>query len=96
MICAKYGLRNNGIVWDCLGSKSTSVFVKSINRLFDANQRTYNIVKEGFQVVVGSGEKVRLWYHLKWDSIPLNIYCFPQNICFGKCERWYGSGLWEI
>lgn len=48
MICAKYGLRNNGLVWDGIELKPTSSFVKAINRLFDVSQQSHKIIKDGF------------------------------------------------
>ncbi|KAK0608412.1 hypothetical protein LWI29_030312 [Acer saccharum] len=77
VVCAKYGLKNDGLVWDGLELKSPSYFVKSINGLFEVSQCSYKIIKDGFQVVVGSGGNVRFWTEIKWDSIPLKL-AFPR------------------
>ncbi|KAK3190338.1 hypothetical protein Dsin_029899 [Dipteronia sinensis] len=61
-----------------------SPFVKNISKLYYNDHRAVNIVKEGFQVVMGSGEKVRLWQDVKWDSMPFmrafsRIYALASN-----------------
>ncbi|KAK3219593.1 hypothetical protein Dsin_013563 [Dipteronia sinensis] len=48
-----------------------------INKFFCENQRAYNIVKKGFQVVIGNEEKIRFWQEVKWDSVPL-MNAFPR------------------
>ncbi|KAK2654624.1 hypothetical protein Ddye_014480 [Dipteronia dyeriana] len=70
-------MRINGLVWDCPVSNSCSVFVKSINRLFEESHRSYKLIQDGFQLVVGSGENVRFWHDVKWNFIPLKIV-FPR------------------
>ena len=44
---------------------------------FSENHRAYNIVKNGFQVVIGSGEKIQFWQEVSWDSVPL-MNAFPR------------------
>ncbi|KAK2644720.1 hypothetical protein Ddye_019915 [Dipteronia dyeriana] len=77
VICAKYNMRISNLMWDCPVSKTCSAFVKSINKLFDEKHRFYKLIQEGFQMVIGFGEKVRLWEDVKWDSITLKID-FPR------------------
>ena len=51
--------------------------MKSIGRLLDEGQRTHKIVKDVFQVVIRSGDSIRFWTDLKWDSFPLKM-AFPR------------------
>ncbi|KAK2648873.1 hypothetical protein Ddye_016362 [Dipteronia dyeriana] len=77
VICGKYGLGGNGIVWDGVDLKSCSSFVKTVSRLLNDSQRTHKIIKEGFQVIVGSGEGIRFWKDLRWDLVPM-MNAFPR------------------
>jgi hypothetical protein len=70
-------LNANGLVWDGIEQKSSSFFVKSLSRLLDVGKRSHNIVKEGFQVIVGLGDGIRFWKDLRWDSVPM-MAAFPR------------------
>lgn len=48
-----------------------------ISRFFDEDHRAYSIIRNDFQVVVGSGERVRLWQDIHLDNIPLKS-AFPR------------------
>ncbi|KAK2652575.1 hypothetical protein Ddye_012431 [Dipteronia dyeriana] len=77
VICTKYGLSCNSVLWKGINIRTGSNFVRSINKLFCENHRAFSIVHNGINVVVGSGSKVRLWQDVKWDSVPL-MTIFPR------------------
>ncbi|KAK3225650.1 hypothetical protein Dsin_005512 [Dipteronia sinensis] len=62
--------------------------IKKFQREFSGmmNQRSFKIIKDGFQVVVGSGDKIRFWKDLKWDSIPLYV-AFPRIFALDIQQR---------
>ncbi|KAK3206841.1 hypothetical protein Dsin_020887 [Dipteronia sinensis] len=62
------------------------------------------VLKEGLQVVVGNGERVRFWEDLKWDSVPLQT-AFPRMFSLSSNKegrlhdfgRWQGlTWIWEV
>ena len=65
------------LLWDCGKVRSGSAFVKNISKMFNDDHRAVKIVKEGFQVVIGCGERVRMWQDVCWDSVPL-MRAFPR------------------
>ncbi|KAK3199477.1 hypothetical protein Dsin_022892 [Dipteronia sinensis] len=96
VICAKYGLRQNSLMWEYLEPKRCSPFVKTVIRLFDEGFRSCNIINKGFHAVVGKGDSVRLCGDLRWDSIPLKnslprIFALATN----KDGVLKGFGRWE-
>ncbi|KAK2637401.1 hypothetical protein Ddye_032193 [Dipteronia dyeriana] len=96
MLCAKYKLDPNLLLWDCDKFKSGSIFVKNINRLFFDEQRDVNIVKNGFSVVIGGGDKglcppkveVFVWQLLKGRVLVREVL-----LKFGATAR-YGKFAW--
>ena len=68
------------------------------------NHCAHSIIKNGFQVVVGSGERVRLWHDIHWDNIPLKgafprIFALASNKegMISECGRWENENwLWDI
>ncbi|KAK2647324.1 hypothetical protein Ddye_014813, partial [Dipteronia dyeriana] len=85
ILCAKYGVYNEGIMWDLFQVKSCSTFVKSVNKLFVSSSVTTSIIKKGFKAVVGSGERVNFWKDLGWDSSPL-MHTFPRIFALATCK----------
>ncbi|KAK3220075.1 hypothetical protein Dsin_014045 [Dipteronia sinensis] len=77
VICAKYDLSEKGLRWDWKVPNSGSFFVKAIQSLFETSSETASLLQEGLKVVVGNGERARLWTDLLWDSIPLKS-AFPR------------------
>ncbi|KAK3219591.1 hypothetical protein Dsin_013561 [Dipteronia sinensis] len=95
VMCTKYGLSFNSLLWNGGEIKSGSQFVQSINKFFCENQRAYNIVKKGFQVVNGNEEKIRFWQEVKWDSVPLmNAFLRIFALATSKSGVIFELGSW--
>ncbi|KAK3224603.1 hypothetical protein Dsin_004465 [Dipteronia sinensis] len=77
VVCAAYGLDNNLLFWDWQRGPSASHFVKVVSSLYDSNPHTKKILDDGLQVVVGRGDRVRLWLDICCDGIPLSE-AFPR------------------
>ena len=60
VICEKYGVDKSSLWWDWQVSKSASQFVRAVSSLFKEVSRTSMVIKEGFRVVLGNGERFRL------------------------------------
>ena len=60
-----------------MGGSYPSTFVKAIRSLFQEGSKTGKIIQDGFKVIVGKGDKARLWSDVTWDSIPLQR-AFPR------------------
>ncbi|KAK2659388.1 hypothetical protein Ddye_005921 [Dipteronia dyeriana] len=51
--------------------------MKAVRSLFLEGHRACKLIKEGFRVVVGNGERAKLWEDIKWENIPLER-AFPR------------------
>ncbi|KAK3199061.1 hypothetical protein Dsin_022476 [Dipteronia sinensis] len=76
-LCAKYKLDSNLIMWDVSEISNGSQFVKALSRFYDNNHRVSRFIKQGFQIVIGSGNRTRLWHDIRWDQVPLKV-AFPR------------------
>ncbi|KAK2644754.1 hypothetical protein Ddye_019949 [Dipteronia dyeriana] len=89
VIGVKYGLRQNPLLWKRDSVKSGFQFFKAISLFFDEDHSPYYIIKNGFQVLAGSGECVHLWKDIHWDNIPLKC-AFPRIFALAnKKEDWF-------
>ncbi|KAK2641058.1 hypothetical protein Ddye_022821 [Dipteronia dyeriana] len=84
VLCAKYGRKQEGLVWDFVEVKAGSHFIKSVNKLYDIRKRSANIINKGLRVVVGCGDRAAFWKDIEWDSNPLmkaftRIYALALN-----------------
>ncbi|KAK2656831.1 hypothetical protein Ddye_009883 [Dipteronia dyeriana] len=95
---------DNPLLWDCSKFKNGSTFVRNISKLLDENHRASNIVNQGFQVVVGNGERIRFWQDLRWDLKPMKcafprIYALAVNK-FGFIKEFgnvvYSKWVWNV
>ena len=95
VLCAKYGLGINPLLWNYRDVKTGSHFVKCICRFFSDDHRACDIVKKGFQVIIGNGERVRFWQDVCWDSVPLKL-AFPRifALASNKSGMVYEFGNW--
>ncbi|KAK2658233.1 hypothetical protein Ddye_004766 [Dipteronia dyeriana] len=91
VICAKYGLDVKALQWDWQGSNSASSFIKAVGRLWTEGSRSGDLLKKGLQVVVGNGERAKLWDDILYDSFSLKrsfpiIYALARNkLVFQGC-----------
>ncbi|KAK3229124.1 hypothetical protein Dsin_001005 [Dipteronia sinensis] len=82
VICSKYKVDEISLYWNWHESKFT--FVKSIETLLKVGSQTCRMIKEGFQTVVGSGNRADLWSDIFCDGRPLNV-AFPR--CFALAVK---------
>ncbi|KAK2651464.1 hypothetical protein Ddye_011320 [Dipteronia dyeriana] len=72
-----YGLDVKSLLWKWQGGSNASYFVKVIGSLFSHGSKTKQIFKEGLQVVLCRGDRIRLWQDIRQDGIPLSEL-FPR------------------
>ncbi|KAK3205479.1 hypothetical protein Dsin_019525 [Dipteronia sinensis] len=60
-------------------------FEKAVSGLFDHGSESAKILKEGLRVVVGRGDRARLWYDLVVDGMPLKEV-FPRVFSLAAVE----------
>ncbi|KAK3210483.1 hypothetical protein Dsin_015189 [Dipteronia sinensis] len=77
VVCAKYGIEEERLIWDWQSSNATSFFVKVVANLLKLDSHSAKVIKEGIKVVIGCGSKVRFWHEVMMDSVPLKI-SFPR------------------
>ncbi|KAK3211546.1 hypothetical protein Dsin_016252 [Dipteronia sinensis] len=100
-LCAKYKLDSNLIMWDVSEISNGSQFVKALRKFYDNNHRVSRFIKQGFQIVIGSGNRTRLWHDIRWDQVPLKV-AFPRifalasnkNGVISKLGSWAAS-MWN-
>ncbi|KAK3219671.1 hypothetical protein Dsin_013641 [Dipteronia sinensis] len=75
-----------------------------VHSLFAEGSRSKKILTNGLKVVVGNGERIRLWSELIWDSKPLKM-AFPRIYALSQAKKghlnkfgaWCGSKWsWNI
>ncbi|KAK2655849.1 hypothetical protein Ddye_008901 [Dipteronia dyeriana] len=79
VICAKYGLDVKALQWDWKGSNSASSFIKAVGRLWTKGSRSGDQLKKGLRVVVGNGERVKLWDDILYNSFSLKRRSYEEE-----------------
>ncbi|KAK3190291.1 hypothetical protein Dsin_029852 [Dipteronia sinensis] len=77
VIGAKYGVSNDLLRWDWNCGNSRSDMVKAVGSLFQQGTLTARVLEEGLRVVVGRGDKARLWEDVLVEGTPLRT-AFPR------------------
>lgn len=77
VIYEKYGVDKTMLMWNWQVHKSTSLFVKAVCLQFREGSRCHNVTDRGYCVVIGKGDRIRLWEDLHYDSVSLE-YVFPR------------------
>ena len=100
VMCAKYGIKIDNILWKWDTTNNPSSFVKAVRCLFKESSNSAKILEDGMKAVVGCGDKVRFWSDIWKEERPLK-FLFPRifalsnlkdgTIC--KYGRWEGE-LW--
>ncbi|KAK3229324.1 hypothetical protein Dsin_001205 [Dipteronia sinensis] len=105
VIGTKYGVSNDLLRWDWNCGTSRSDMVKAVGSLFQQGTLTARVLEEGLRVVVGRGDKARLWEDILVEGTPLRT-AFPRIYILavkksGKCleevypgERVNFGGVW--
>ncbi|KAK2639287.1 hypothetical protein Ddye_027082 [Dipteronia dyeriana] len=79
VICAKYGVPVSSLIWDWSGGPSSSFFVKAMGSLYEEGSKLALLLKDGLWVVMGRGDKARLWTDITVDGMTLKQAC-PTKI----------------
>ncbi|KAK3224465.1 hypothetical protein Dsin_011490 [Dipteronia sinensis] len=104
VLCAKYGMNIRDLRWEWNITSNPSHLVSSVSKLHQENVQIYNIITNGFKVVVGNGERARFWKDIYWQFQPLEK-AFPRVFSLAKNKMgrvsefgsWKGSRWeWEI
>ncbi|KAK2651474.1 hypothetical protein Ddye_011330 [Dipteronia dyeriana] len=104
VICAKYCVSTEILRWDWNCGIKSSAFTKAVGNLFRQGNRSAHILEEGLKVVVGRGDRARLWSDIMVEDISLKV-AFPRIYTlavkksgriryYWKCEG--SEGMWEI
>ncbi|KAK2639234.1 hypothetical protein Ddye_027029 [Dipteronia dyeriana] len=91
VICAKYGIPLNLLRWEWKVGASSSTFTKVVGGLFVKGTNTAKCLEEGLCVVVGMGDKARLWTDIMVEGTPL-MQAFPRIFCLAVNKK----GVWEF
>ncbi|KAK2648321.1 hypothetical protein Ddye_015810 [Dipteronia dyeriana] len=95
VICSKYKLDEKSLFWNWQGLSSVSFLVKSMKVLLKDGSLTCRVIKDGFQAVVGCGDRAELWSDICCEGRPLKV-AFPR--CFALAIEKSGaiqlSGNW--
>ncbi|KAK2654437.1 hypothetical protein Ddye_014293 [Dipteronia dyeriana] len=73
IICVKYGIAHNTLLWNWRVPSTASFFTKAVGSLFEEGSRTADVLSKGFKLVLGSGDKIRLWEDAWWDGCLLKL-----------------------
>ncbi|KAK2654610.1 hypothetical protein Ddye_014466 [Dipteronia dyeriana] len=76
-ICAKYGIQKDILRWDWAYEANSSVFTKSISKLLKNGSISAQILKEGVRVLVGKGDRAKLWSDIMVEGSSLKE-AFPR------------------
>ncbi|KAK0599556.1 hypothetical protein LWI29_006326 [Acer saccharum] len=104
VICAKYGVAANAISWNWNGGAQCSSFIKATGGLFEQGSTIAKVLEEGIQVIVGSGDRARLWEDIRIEGVRLKeafprIFSLTSNKSGSVKEfgRWSGGRwFWKI
>ncbi|KAK3189704.1 hypothetical protein Dsin_029265 [Dipteronia sinensis] len=103
-ICAKYGVSKDFLRWEWMCGSNCSSFTKAVGALFAQGSDSAKILEEGIKMVVGRGDKARLWEDVLVEGNKLKV-AFPRifTLAVNKTgcirEFWSKEGetsKWEI
>ncbi|KAK3220120.1 hypothetical protein Dsin_014090 [Dipteronia sinensis] len=77
VLCAKYVVKGSEALWNWQSNVAISFLVKTIANLFKLGTKSAILIKEGFKVVIGCGDKAELWNDIKVGERPLKEV-FPR------------------
>ncbi|KAK0574763.1 hypothetical protein LWI29_028697 [Acer saccharum] len=77
VICAKYDVRSEALVWKWRDNGSDSSFVKAVGNLYVNGSLTEPILRKGLVSVLGDGRRIDFWTELGGDALPL-MNAFPR------------------
>ncbi|KAK3230651.1 hypothetical protein Dsin_002532 [Dipteronia sinensis] len=67
----KYAVKGSEVLWNWQSNVTASFFVKTIANLFKPETKYAILIKEGFKVVIGCGDKADFWNDIKVGERPL-------------------------
>ncbi|KAK3222943.1 hypothetical protein Dsin_009968 [Dipteronia sinensis] len=75
VLCAKYGVRKESLLWECSPNMNASLFVKAIKSLLASGLKTEKVIKEGLKVIIGDGNMADFWSFRSEDDSQLKSAC---------------------
>ncbi|KAK2640108.1 hypothetical protein Ddye_027903 [Dipteronia dyeriana] len=104
VLCVIYKCSTNDLTWDWKDNSPASNFVEAVQSLLEEGSKSAVILKDGLKVVVGSGDRARVWTDAWCDSTPLR-YSFPRIYVLSNNKegavrdfgKWIGnSWVWDV
>ncbi|KAK2644266.1 hypothetical protein Ddye_019461 [Dipteronia dyeriana] len=104
VICAKYGVLMDILKWDWNCGSGSPAFTKAFGNLFVHGSAMVKTLADGIRVIVGRGDRARLWSDILVKGIPmkdafLSIFSITVNKTVCIRDFWRKDGLggkWEI
>ncbi|KAK3205692.1 hypothetical protein Dsin_019738 [Dipteronia sinensis] len=104
VICAKYGVSKDSLRWDWKCGTNSSSFTKAVGSLFAQCSTSVKILEDGVRVVVGRGDKAKLWGDVLLEGTTLNgafprIFALAVNKFGCIRDYWSKNGIaskWEV
>ncbi|KAK3197988.1 hypothetical protein Dsin_021403 [Dipteronia sinensis] len=94
VICSKYSVSTETLRWDWNCRKNSLTFTKAVGNLFKQGSRFARILEEGIQVVVGRGDRARLWTDVLVEGTSLK-YAFPRIYTLAEGEEADFIRVWQ-
>ncbi|KAK3229092.1 hypothetical protein Dsin_000973 [Dipteronia sinensis] len=96
IICAKYGVPLDSLLWNWNGGATGSSFTKAVGGLFSQGLTTAKVINDSLRIVVGRGDRARLWNDVFVDRISLKD-AFPRvyTLVRNKAGVVRDFGAWE-
>ncbi|KAK2660207.1 hypothetical protein Ddye_006740 [Dipteronia dyeriana] len=101
-ICAKYGIQKDILLWDWACGSNSLVFAKSIAKLLKNGSISTQILKEGVRVLVGKGDRTRLWSDIMVEGSSLKENGHDQKetifkkVWLGICPPKIELFIWQL
>ncbi|KAK2656051.1 hypothetical protein Ddye_009103 [Dipteronia dyeriana] len=85
VLCAKYEVDRCVIKWNRQCKATISPFVRTVSNLFKSSSISMSLLKEGFHIVLGCGDKIDFWNDITVEANTLKV-SFPIMFAL-TCEK---------
>ncbi|KAK3198663.1 hypothetical protein Dsin_022078 [Dipteronia sinensis] len=95
VVCAKYAVPLSSLTWNLKGGPSSSFFINAVGGLLEEGEQSAKILGEGLWVVIGRGDRARLWSDFVVEGTLLKE-AFPKifALACNKSGRISDYGCW--
>ncbi|KAK3226019.1 hypothetical protein Dsin_005881 [Dipteronia sinensis] len=83
IICAKYGVPLDSLLWNWNNGATSSAFSKAVGGLFSQGSTMEKVINDDLRVIVGRGDRARLWEDVVLEGISLKE-AFPRVFILAK------------